>query len=246
MTSIPWGHALNSCASLRARWDAVAPRGLFVEADLRIRPSSLAKRAGASTASSGSPSSASVSSTTASAEPFGIDDVCMAHDAGVEGDSFLDWWLTLESLVASPSSSDADAPTFDAAPARRRPLGLKLDFKSLDAVAPVLTYLRSLVDAMPSASAFELSFVRSRAPCLFLLGWVGDRTATWMMLTFLHRLLCCSFAFGRILCCALGLVPPSAAAPAPIAAASSIRLSCPRFFCSPLVVPPLSLFLSFL
>jgi hypothetical protein len=151
VTSIPWGHALNSCSALRARWDAVAPRGLFVEADLRIRPSSLSKRASA-LASGAASGSSSTTAAAAVAEPFGIDDVCMAHDAGVEGDGFLDWWATLESLVALPSSAPATTTASDDPPTRR-PLGLKLDFKSLDAVAPVLAFLRSLVDGAPAAAS---------------------------------------------------------------------------------------------
>jgi hypothetical protein len=102
VSSINWGHALNTIDSLLARLAAVHPRGLFIECDLRIAPGIDPARAT-------------------------IEEVIMAHDAGASGPSFVAWYDALHAYhVAHPL----------------QPLGLKLDFKSLAAVEPVLKQLK--------------------------------------------------------------------------------------------------------
>ena len=174
VSSIPWGHALNTSEMLRARWAQVSPRGLFVEADLRIKPSALARRAAGSasaTAAAASciPASAAVAVASASmspstaATPFTVADVCFAHDAGVEGEPFLDWYATLLSLQGSQlllqdgSESQPQDVSRAGSGAAQRPLGLKLDFKCAEAVAPVLAHLCSLADAASAPAPLPLA-----------------------------------------------------------------------------------------
>jgi hypothetical protein len=153
VASIPWGHGLNSSALLRARWasaaspaaatssDHAAPSacafshgGLFVEVDLRVRPGM-----------------AATGKTAASV--LGIEDIVVAHDAHEPGEPFEQWYATLLTLrqpvtagAAASSSSGSEPPLYP--PPSLPPLGLKLDFKMLAAVEPVLLFLRKQSDTV--------------------------------------------------------------------------------------------------
>lgn len=146
-SSVPWGHGLNTTEALQRRWAAALAeghRGLFVEADLRIRPVAL-RRAAAEEEEGGSAAAATTDSATSPAAAvagrrYSLGDVILAHDSGVDGESFRSWFASLCAL--SHSGNDGEGAAV---------IGLKLDFKCLEAVAPVLAELRAVADAAAAA-----------------------------------------------------------------------------------------------
>lgn len=141
-SSVPWGHGLNSVEALQRRWAAAMAaghRGLFVEADLRIRPAALRRAAEEDEGRRAAVVAVDCAANPAAAAPrlrHSIDDVILAHDSGVDGESFRSWFAALCALSHS-GNTGAGASV----------IGLKLDFKCLEAVAPVLAELRAVADA---------------------------------------------------------------------------------------------------